>query len=319
VRAAFVIDDPNLRRPRYGHLDYARLLADARARGYHVAIATVPLDGRLAHPRAVELFRAGAGHLSLCVHGNDHDGAELGRPRSYGQARALVAQALARVGAFERRTGLAVERVMAPPHERICEPVAHALRAFGFEAITTTRPYPWLASRPGDPWLAHPPAAGALAGWRPVELLAGGLPNLPRADFSQPVEELELRAFLGQPLILYGHHDLLAGGPARLAEAAARIERLAEGGVRWGSLAAIARAHAPGASREERAAAHDEPVSRQAEPASPRSAPIWEPDLRRVSRRRLRPLLRRLASEGRDRLGARVAAAQASARSSSSS
>jgi hypothetical protein len=284
LHAAFVIDDPNLRRPRYGHIDYARLLDDARAHGYHVAIAMVPLDARLAHARAEKIFREGARNLSLCVHGNDHDGPELGRPTSEIDALTLVAQALRRTAAFERRTGLAVDRVMVPPHERLSEPVARALRTCGFAAVSTTRPYPWVADTLERHWLARPPDAGPLAAWGPVDLVAGGLPVLLRAEFNHPREDLALRAFLGQPLILYGHHDLLAEGPDALAEAAAQINRL--GDVRWCSLGTIARALAPARPVADLPALDDLPAPR----------------------RRPAPILRRLASESRDRLQAAVQA-----------
>ncbi len=276
-----MIDDPNLRRPRYGHIDYAKLLAHTRTHGYHVAIAMVPLDARVAHARAVKIFREGARNLSLCIHGNNHDGPELGRPTSDAEALALVGQALRRTAAFERRTGLTVDRVMIPPHERLSEPVARALRKCGFEGVCTTRPYPWMADTLERHWLTRPPEAGPLAAWGPMDLVAGGLPVLLRAEFSHPREDLALRAFLGQPLILYGHHDLLAEGPDALAQSAAEINRLGE--VRWCSLGAIARALAPA-----------RPV------ADMRALDVVPP------RQRLAPVLRRLASEGRDRLRATV-------------
>jgi hypothetical protein len=278
LSAALLIDDPNLHLSRYGHIDYAELGRHTREHGYHLAVAMVPLDARFAHPRAVRIFREGVGHLSLCIHGNDHDGPELGQPHSEAQATALVAQALRRSAAFARRTGVPVDRVMVPPHERLSEPVARALYACGFQALTTTRPYPWLADTLERSWLARPPEAGPLVGWRPFDVLAGGLPVLLRADFEcHPREDLVLRAFLGQPLILYGHHDLLAGGPDALARAAAEINRL--GGVRWCSLADMAPTPPPATPTMDAAAL----------------AAIPRP------RRRLAPLLRRIASEGRDR------------------
>jgi hypothetical protein len=285
LHAAFVIDDPNLRRPRYGHIDYADLLAHARAHGYHVSIAMVPLDGRLARRdgAATRIFREGREHLSLCIHGNDHDGAELGRPTREEDALALVAQALKRTANFERRTGLKVDRVMVPPHERLSEPVAQALRACGFDAVCTTRPYPWVADTLERHWLARPPETGPLAAWHPVDRVAGGLPVLLRAEFAafaesrSSREDLALRAFLGQPLILYGHHDLLAGGPDALAEAAAQINRL--GDVRWCSLGEIARALAPGRTTPD--------------PSALDAIPSYQ--------RRLAPILRRRTSETRDR------------------
>jgi hypothetical protein len=302
LNAAFLIDDPNLRRPRYGHLDYAELLRDARLHGYHLAVAMVPLDARCAHPRAIRLFREGAAHLSLCIHGNDHDGPELGRPRKDAEAMALLAQALRRIEAFERRTAIAVDRVMIPPHERLGEPMAHALLACGFRALATTRPYPWVADTPERFWLERPPEAGPLAAWGPIDVVAGGLPVLLRASFLRhPREDLVLRAFLGQPLILYGHHDLLAGGPDALAQAAAEIDRL--GDVRWRSLGAIARA-----------LSHARPVNGSAESPAPHgSLSPRALDPRALAAippppRRLTPLLRRLASEGRDRAGGAISA-----------
>ncbi len=50
--------------------------------------------------------------------------------------------------------------------------------------------------------------------------------------------ELALHAFLDHPIVLYGHHDDVAGGLEPLARAAAAVNRL--GDVRWCSLSDIA-------------------------------------------------------------------------------
>ena len=65
-----------------------------------------------------------------------------------------------------------------------------------------------------------------LAGSRPVHLVDGEFPLLLRYHIRQDRDELPFRAFLGQPLIVYGHHDDLAKGPAILAETAAFIRDL---------------------------------------------------------------------------------------------
>jgi hypothetical protein len=297
LRAAFVIDDPNLHWPSYGHLRYAELLSHAREHGYHLAIAMAPLDGWLSHPRAVRLFREGVEQLSICVHGNDHDGPELGRERSWPESVALATQALRRTAAFQRRTGLAVDRVMVPPHERVSESAARALRVCGFQAICTTRPYPWISTSAAVSWLQGPPEASQLSGWGPIDMVAGGLPMLLRTDFRYPREDHVLRAFLGQPVILYGHHDLFAEGLDVLAEAAAEIDRL--GDVRWSSLGEIARectqsAHSRTAPHSSGGTLADSQAPLEASGQAMVSLPPW----------RMRPILRRLASEGRDRLQA---------------
>jgi hypothetical protein len=238
-RACFLFDDPNLHWHSYGFIELPALAAHAAEHDYHAALATIPLDARFAHPAAVRALAASGGAVSLAVHGNDHDGAELGRVQTETEAVALAAQALRRLDRFSRRTGLRVDRVMVPPHERCSEATVEGLRRCRFEAITMTRPFPWEAEPPRS-WLAAPAASGPLVGWRPADL-AAGMPVLLRHPLAgRSPAELALRAFLGQPLILYGHQDDLREGLGALGAAAAEVNRL--GGARWGSLAAISRA-----------------------------------------------------------------------------
>jgi hypothetical protein len=239
LHAAFVIDDPNLRWPSYGHIRYDSLDRHASEHGYHLAVAMVPLDAWFVHPAVAHRFRASAGRLSVCVHGNDHAGPELGRPSTDAEGTALAAQALRRFASFERRSGIPVSRVMVPPHERLSEAAARGLYACDYDAVCATRPYPWMPVSDEQGWLARPTGAGALTGWRSADVVAGGLPLILRSAFSHPREDLVLRAFLGQPLILYGHHQDLQTGLDPLAQGAADISRLGE--VRWGSLRDLAR------------------------------------------------------------------------------
>jgi hypothetical protein len=104
-----------------------------------------------------------------------------------------------------------------------------ALGELGYEAICAIHPAPWTAI---------PPADRLLAGWSPAEFIDGCV-ILPRFPLSVWPTEIALRAFLDQPLVLYGHHDDVAGGLEPLAEAAARVNRL--GNVRWCSLGELAR------------------------------------------------------------------------------
>ena len=229
-RACFLFDDPNLHRPTYGHLHFAELVRRGTAGGYHVAIATVPLDGWYAHPAPRALFAGHPDALSLIIHGNEHVRGELARPMSQAAAIGVARQALDRVCAFERRTGLSVGRVMAPPHGVCSETMAAALLGAGFEAITASRPYPWLD---------RPPAGRFMAGWLPAEVGADGLPVLPRCRLDTSAGELAIRMYLGQPLIMYGHHGDLVDGPELLDTLSRQVGR--NGSIRWESVERIAR------------------------------------------------------------------------------
>jgi hypothetical protein len=235
LQAAFIVDDPNLHWPRYGHLDYRALVAHSAAHRHHLSVAMVPLDGWLVHPTAASLFREHPGALSILVHGNDHVGGELARPRTPEEGRVLGASALRRIASFERRSRVDVCRVMAPPHERVSEGAARGLLQAGYEAACMSRPYPWLA-QPDKSFLIRPEGADVLTGWRPADVTSGGLPVILRNAFTHPREDLVLRAFLGQPLVLYGHHGDFADMDL-LAEAASQINAL--GDVTWRRLSAI--------------------------------------------------------------------------------
>lgn len=237
ARASFLFDDPNLHWSSYGFVKLGELGRHAREHGYHASLATVPLDGWLGHPAAVRAMRESQGALSLVIHGNDHYGAELEAIDSERRALGLAAQALRRTHAFGRRHGVPVEPVMVPPHEECSRATMRALRRCGFEAITMTRPFPWLAPPPRS-WLTRPPEAGPLAGWGPSDRAEGLAVFLRHPFVDRSPAELALRAFLGQPLILYGHQADLRDGLGILGEAAADVNRL--GPTRWCSLGEIA-------------------------------------------------------------------------------
>jgi hypothetical protein len=338
TRATFIVDDPNLHWWSYGFLDFRRIAEEAGAEGYHAAMATIPLDGWLVHPGVARLFRENQ-TLSLLLHGNDHVREELIRPRTGEGALGLLAQALRRVEAIERRARIKLSRLMVAPHNRCSEQMMRAMVRSGFEGLCHAVSAPSSSDR-------------ALAGWQPAELVGGGLPVFPRLHVRNPRDDLVLRSFLGQPLIVYGHHEDFADS-GRFAEAAAFINH--EPGVSWGSAESLARSsyltRREGAELHVRLFAriarldleedvehvvvelpesHGEPEQERVELAvagrqsssrftgamsdrlsvsGPATAVI---SLHRVERvelervaepsRRVRPILRRVATEGRDRL-----------------
>jgi hypothetical protein len=232
LRASFHFDDPNLHWRSYGHVSYAKLADHGRQHGYHAAMATVPLDAWLVYPTAARLFRERRAELSLLVHGNDHLPHELGRSMSVEAARAVAAEGLRRIARFELRSGVNVARVMAPPHGSCAESVVTGMLDVGFEAVCANMPRPWTWKAFGE----HPFDA-----WHPGQLIGGGLPILLRRPFDDPPDDLVLRAYLDQPLIVYGHHGDLADGLRTLQDNAELINGI--GDVKWGRLDEIARSN----------------------------------------------------------------------------
>jgi hypothetical protein len=232
LRGLIMFDDPNLRWSSYGYIDYRELARHAAACGYHAAMGMIPIDGRPVHGGAAALFRGKAPSLSLLMHGLRHLRVELTQNVAPAARDALVARALRQIAGFERRSGVAVSRVMCPPHGEASEAFLGTLLRFGLEAFVNDLPLPWTSVQDST-------RAARLRGWTGVSFVAGGLPVLPRHHFKYPADDLVLRAFLDHPLIVYGHHDDLADGLEPLAETAALLNSL---GVEWGPASWIARA-----------------------------------------------------------------------------
>jgi hypothetical protein len=224
-RGCFVIDDPNLRMGSYGSVCYEDLHDIACSDGFHVSIACVPMDLRSSSRSVARLFRKAATHLSLCLHGNNHSRAELGRSRGERQGLRLMAQALRRSRDFSARFNVPVCPVVVPPQGRISRLMSLATHRAGIEALC------------GDLWASGhllDPADGT-AGIAVCDYTYDGVPVIRRYHLSYPGTMLHL--FLDHPVIQYIHHyDMTDGGHALRARAQF-VNSLAP--VQWISLSAI--------------------------------------------------------------------------------
>ena len=228
-RACFIIDDPNLRAPAYGHVNYRDLAEHAARAGYHVAIASIPLDFRSIHPRVREVFERNRQAISVTVHGNNHERHELLTVRDGANALRVAAQSLRRTIKFERRSGLSVSRVMCAPHEECNPAMAEALFQLGFDALA-------LEPRRQVSAEGHTPN-DVLAGWEPARFV-DGLPILPRFRLDISDEDLVFNSYLNLPQVIYCHNRDLKAGLHVLDDAARRVNRT--GQYRWVTPAEIA-------------------------------------------------------------------------------
>ena len=229
LRACIVVDDPNLHAPTYGYLDFASLVELARETPFHTAMALIPLDTWWTNAAAAKIFRENPQALSLLVHGNNHLQYELALLFKNGERDALVAQSLSRIQALEDKRNIRVDRIIAPPHG-VCAPeMFDALRAGGYEGMTTNR---WSL------WRHNPPEQLPLNfGLRPADWL-GGLPVLNRFRFNSSIcaGEFLMAALLGKPIIPYGHHYDFADGMIHVKRIIETVNSLP---VRWMSLREI--------------------------------------------------------------------------------
>jgi hypothetical protein len=233
LHACFMFDDPNLHATKYGYIAYAHLATEGRRHRYHTAFATVPLDGYYVHQRTAQLIRENSDTLSLLIHGNNHTRLELAGNGPVEERVGLMVQALDRINRLERKGGVAVSRVMAPPHGVCSARMMSAMLEAGFEAVCVSHGSVWTGN-PGQSWTV---ALGAYA-----TMVVNGLPVIPRLGLGgNPANRILVAAYLNQPIIPMGHHWDLADGTEVLSSLAGLINGLGE--VCWGDLSTIARSN----------------------------------------------------------------------------
>jgi hypothetical protein len=242
LRACFIFDDPNLHWPSYGYVDYRQLAAQAEKENYHVAFATIPLDTWFTHGETAGIFRKHLSRLSLLIHGNNHAKRELARPYTEPERIYLLKQAIQRIERLERRSGLAVSRVMVPPHGACSEEMLATLPVCGFEAACISHSSLRTHNK-ARAWTKN-------LGYLPSEHVRD-CPVLPRWGVSGDLTNtILLAAYLNQAIILRGHHQDLKDGPGLLDQLARFVNGL--GSVKWLDMTEMVRSNDSGSSAEAR-------------------------------------------------------------------
>lgn len=199
LRACIVLDDVNLRRDRYGCIDFHVLARSARERNYHASVALIPLDAGRVGREAAKIFRDNPRNLSILIHGNNHINFELARDYPAAEQLAILAEARRRMLGLANRLHVPVCTVAEPPYGVLRSSFLPGLIALGYEAaLCTVRHY--LKYNPTT-------AASLTFGLHAAESLPGGLAMIPRIPAMVGWEtEAVLAAFLGQTIVIAGHH-----------------------------------------------------------------------------------------------------------------
>ncbi|NNE10178.1 MAG: hypothetical protein HKN20_16585, partial [Gemmatimonadetes bacterium] len=160
LRAAMVVDGPNLQSERYGRLSLAELARNADQYDYHVSIGMRPVDSWRVDSGAVDLFRTKRKQLSLHFCGPDRAprsdtkspiGSSPGDPAGDPQdvlneaaCAARLALAWKRIDRFETKSLIPVSRVVSPESGVSTIAEARMMRRLGFEAVCYDQPAQWM-------------------------------------------------------------------------------------------------------------------------------------------------------------------------------
>ncbi|HTS05634.1 MAG TPA: hypothetical protein VMP68_08630 [Candidatus Eisenbacteria bacterium] len=231
--ANLTIDDPTLREP-YGFLNYRGLLGEMERHNFYTTIAFIPWNYDRNSAAVVSLVRDHPEKFSICIHGDNHDHKEFAdyRSKPLDVQVADLRQALDRMDAFETLTGIPYAKVMVFPHSIAPEETLEALKSFGYLATINSSNVPMGASEPSS----------LLFNLRPITLLFGDFPSITRYSAAVPVSDafIAISAFLGNPILLYCHHELFEKGIGAFDGVADQVNRLAPD-TRWRGVGDIVR------------------------------------------------------------------------------
>jgi len=231
--ANFTIDDPWLTEP-YGYLSYRALLGEMDKHNFHTTIAFIPWNFNRSESEVAALFRDHSDRFSIAIHGNNHDHKEFDEYKSVPliDQVADIKQAVARMEKFSALTRISYDRVMVFPHSIAPQETLAQLKKYGFQATVNSDDVPMGMSHPTDPNFYLRSYSADFAGFPSLERFSAEVP-LPRIVIA-------INAFLGNPLMFYGHAAMFEQGIETFSAMADTVNSIAPG-TEWRRLGYIAK------------------------------------------------------------------------------
>ena len=231
--ANLTIDDPWLVEP-YGHLSYKLLLPEMEKHNFHTTIAFIPWNFDRSEAGVAELFRSNPKRFSISIHGNDHSHQEFAgdESASISVQSSKIRQSIARMERFQKLTGIPYDRFEIFPHRIAAEATFAQLSLYGFLGTANSLDVPADVPFPKDPMFLL----------RPYTTNYGGFLSMFRYSAEQPISEIDIavQAFLGNPLLFYGHQQFFDSGIGAFNRTADFVNSL-QPDTNWTGLGEIAR------------------------------------------------------------------------------
>jgi hypothetical protein len=224
--ACFIIDDPRLI-PRYGFLDYERLLSEMDAHDFTTTIAFIPWNHQRSSRSISRIFVERPERFSLCIHGCDHTHREFGAVDlvDLGKRTDL---ARARMQQHQNRTGIPYADVMVFPQG-----------AFSTDSMRVLRSRNYLAA-------VNSGLVQDSRGVKLRELLGPAVMSyenfalFTRRYPSAGIENFALDLFLGKPCLIVEHHEYFRNGYEAIGDFVDELTGL-DANLKWAGLGDVLR------------------------------------------------------------------------------
>jgi hypothetical protein len=224
-QACFIIDDPFLK-PRYGFLEYQKLLEAINQLKFSACIAFIPWNYRRSRQQIADRISVGAASLSLCVHGCDHTRGEFAAT-DFELLRDKAGLALDRMRSHRQRSGAPFDDVMVFPQGLFSYEALEALDACGYLAAVNTDLRP-----------SGMPESLTLEDLLDVAITKfGGFPLFGR-HYPRDLAQFAFDLFLGKPALIVEHHSYFRNGYEEIRSFVGQLNQLDEQ-LDWHNPAAI--------------------------------------------------------------------------------
>jgi hypothetical protein len=196
IAACLVIDDPLLK-PRYGFLNFQRLLTSMERVDFSTSIAFIPLNWNRSARKVVRLFQENPKRFSLSIHGCDHVGGEFGSSNR-GRLAWKLKQAMQRMAWHQSKTDLPYDPVMIFPQGVFSETAMAVLKRSDFIGVVNSEV---LSTDP------QPRTIKIADYWDVAVMNYSDFPIFTRRYSSEGIENFAFDILLGKPCIIVAHHN----------------------------------------------------------------------------------------------------------------
>lgn len=223
--ACFIIDDPLLR-PKYGFLEYGKLLHIMDTYGFCTSIAFIPWNYNRSNKAILNTFLLRPDRYSISIHGCDHTRNEFAS-NDLNEINARVSLSKYRMKKHFEKSGVPFDNVMIFPQGVFSVGAMMVLKSNNFLASVNTEVV--------DSNLSKIRISDLIS---PAVMSYGDFPLFTRRYIRDGIANFALDLFLGKPCLIVEHHDIFKKGYEALGEFVGSINNLDEN-LSWGGLGHI--------------------------------------------------------------------------------